>query len=86
MTIDFAWWITVIELPAIAGLVWYAYQTRKDALAAAVRIHDELSDYKLAVAKDYASVGYLKDVEARLQSHLNRIEEKIDRLHREKGR
>lgn len=36
-----------------------------------------LAAYKLEVAKSYASVGLVKDVERRLTEHLARIEAKI---------
>ncbi|MCW8915055.1 MAG: hypothetical protein OQK24_04285 [Magnetovibrio sp.] len=87
--LDFIWWITAVELPALAGLFWIGWKNYRAA-------HDEIDDvrhaaelglahlrqildaYKLDVAKNYASISYLRDVEERLTDHLIRIEEKLD--------
>lgn len=87
--LDLIWWITAVELPALAGLFWIGWRNHRT-------LHDELDDvrhacdaglthlrqnldaYKLDVAKGYASIAYLKDVEERLTGHLIRIEEKLD--------
>ena len=39
---------------------------------------ESLSAFKLEVAKSYASMACLKDVEIRLTRHLQRIEDKLD--------
>ncbi len=41
-------------------------------------VRDSLSAYKLEVAKSYASIVYMKEVERRLTGHLVRIEDKLD--------
>jgi hypothetical protein len=41
-------------------------------------LRDNLAAYKLEVAKNYASITYLKEVERRLTGHLIRIEDKLD--------
>lgn len=95
--IDPIWWISVVELPALGGLFWLLWRTRHDgeqALEAQRRqmeaeiigLRQCLSDYKLEVAKSYASVGYLADVERRLLAHLLRIENKLDRQGAREGR
>ena len=63
--------IAFISLPLIAIVagVWRQIQNCKADLAA----------YKTEVAKDYASMKYLKDVETRIVSHLEKIEDKLDR-------
>lgn len=89
LTLDVVWWITAVELPALAGLFWLIWRTRRDAADATVDIrHDvdmavghlreTLAAYKLEVAKTYASIPYLKEVERRLTAHLIRIEDKLD--------
>lgn len=89
-SVDPAWWITAVELPALAGLYWLIWRTRRDAekSSTAVRadmesglahLRESLAAYKLEVAKSYASIAYLKEVEARLTDHLVRIENKLDR-------
>ena len=89
-SLDSVWWITAVELPALAGLFWLSLRTRRDTEAAidkvrtevderVSRLRDNLAAYKLEVAKSYASITYLKEVERRLTSHLLRIEDKLDR-------
>jgi len=41
-------------------------------------LRDGLAGYKLEVAKSYASIALLKDVESRLTAHLLRIERKLE--------
>lgn len=87
--IDPAWWITAFELPALAGLFWLIVRVRNDADAAvdalrtaietaAGQLRDGLAAHKLEVAKSYASMQTLREVERRLTDHLLRIEAKLD--------
>jgi hypothetical protein len=89
-TLDLIWWITAVELPALGGLYWLAWRNRRDADgaleslrrrtdAAQAALRESLSAYKLEVATSYASIPYLREVEARLTDHLIRIEAKLDR-------
>ena len=84
------WWITVIDIPALAGLFWMIWRTRKESEHAVERLQESLdvrstqlrealSAFKLEVAKNYASVTDMKDLEGRIVSHLLRIESKLDR-------
>lgn len=86
---ELMWWMSAVEIPALAGLFWLGWRNRRDADAAVARVHreaegrdarlrDNLADYKLDVAKSYASIAHLKDVERRLTGHLLRIEAKLD--------
>ncbi len=86
---DLVWWITVIDLPAMAGLFWLIWRTRTDSGRAvdhlqmmldrrSEQFRDALGAFKLEVAKTYASHTDLRDLEARLVSHLLRIEAKLD--------
>lgn len=88
-TIDVIWWITAVELPALAGLFWMNWRNRRDSHDETEKVRrageskiaslrESLSAYKLEVAKTYASITYLKEVERRLTSHLIRIENKLD--------
>ncbi|OFX07922.1 MAG: hypothetical protein A2516_11100 [Alphaproteobacteria bacterium RIFOXYD12_FULL_60_8] len=88
-TIDVVWWIGVVELPVLAGLFWLIWRARQDALDGVednrrhmehglTQAREALSAYKLEVAKSYASIALLKEVEARLTRHLLRIEQKLD--------
>lgn len=89
LTVDLIWWITAVELPALAGLFWLIWRTRHESDQAHQRLRlqfdehtvagrEALAAFKLEVAKSYASIAYLKDVEERLTAHLLRIENKLD--------
>jgi len=89
LTLDIVWWITAVEIPALAGLLWMIWRTRRDVSDGVTDMrHDHeisishlrevLSAYKLEVAKSYVSIPYLKEVERRLTGHLVRIEDKLD--------
>lgn len=86
---DLIWWITVVEIPALTGLFWLVWRNRREqeddlqrhrqvTEKALAQAREALSAYKLEVAKTYASISYLKDVERRLTGHLLRIEAKLD--------
>ena len=88
-SIDMAWWITGIELPCLAGLFWMIWRARREGEMSVARLRDvvesrnaqmreALGAFKLEVAKNYAAVSDLRDVEERLVSHLLRIESKLD--------
>jgi len=87
--LDLIWWITAVELPALAGLFWIGWrnhrvaqddidEVRHVADVGLAHLRENLDAYKLDVAKSYASISYLRDVEERLTGHLIRIEEKLD--------
>ncbi len=89
LPVDMAWWLTAVELPALAGLFWLHQRQRdqteraleslsRDSHGAIQAARSALADYKLEVAQTYASLGALKDVETRLTEHLLRIEAKLD--------
>lgn len=84
------WWITVIDLPAMSALFWMMIKHKKENESALrhvqelleVRCHqlrETLGSFKLEVAKNYASIGEMKDLEGRIVSHLLRIESKLDK-------
>lgn len=86
---DLVWWITVIDVPAMAGLFWLIWRTRQDHDADISHLHtvldrrndqfrDALNAFKLEVAKTYASQSDLRDLENRIVNHLLRIEAKLD--------
>lgn len=87
--LDFAWWITAVELPVMGGLFWLIARLRNDAEtaletlrtraeSAQAQVRESLAAYKLEVAKTYVSFATLKDVEQRLTDHLLRIENKLE--------
>ncbi len=86
---DLIWWITTINLPALAGLFWLIWRTRQDSEKDSDHLHqlldrrcdqlrDALGNFKLEVAKTYASQNDLRNLENRLVEHLLRIETKLD--------
>jgi hypothetical protein len=86
---DVILWITAVDLPVFSGLFWLIWRTRREAEEAIDHLHERLdvrtsqlrealSSFKLEVAKNYASVGDMKDLETRIVSHLLRIESKLD--------
>jgi len=77
---DWMWWITAIELPALGGLFWLLQSHRTAVERELKALRDDLATFKLHVATTYASIVYLKEVEARLTAHLTKIEVKIDRM------
>ncbi len=88
-SLDLIWWISVVELPALASLFWFGWRNRRELETdlsdarheseSGLRwLRDSLAAYKLEVAKSYASIAYLKEVERRLTGHLIRIEDKLD--------
>ncbi|WP_033068770.1 hypothetical protein [Thalassospira australica] len=87
--VDVIWWITAVEIPAVASLFWLHWRMRAELLnrteTQRTRHENDVSDlrdglaaFKLDVARNYVSIPYLKDVEKRLTGHLLRIEAKLD--------
>lgn len=86
---DLAWWVTVFDLPAMAGLLAMIWRTRKDNEAAldhlqdvldvrTDQLRDALFAFKLEVAKTYASHKDVRALESSIVEHLLRIESKLD--------
>ena len=86
---DLLWWITVVDLPALAGLLLLIWRTRIDTDKAIDRVQltldrrceqlrDALYAFKLEVAKNYASQKDVGALEKRIVEHLLRIEAKLD--------
>ena len=86
---DLVWWISAIDLPALGGLFWLIWRQKRESDLALRRLRDvvdsrnsqlreALSSFKLEVAKSYASITDMKELETRLVSHLLRIEAKLD--------
>jgi hypothetical protein len=84
----FQWWISAIEIPVFTFLFILINKNKKENDEKIERVRnlietnyiqlkDCVSNYKLEVAKSYASITSLKEVEKRLVSHLLRIEGKI---------
>ncbi len=87
--IPLAWWIQAVELPALAGLfLWIKsfrsqVENQRDHLRETLEVRIEkgienLSNHKVKVAQQYASISYIRDLEKRITDHLIRIEEKLE--------
>jgi hypothetical protein len=74
------WWITVVKLPAPTSPFLLIWRTRRDLEAASGNTGEELADFKLHMAKNYALQATRKEAEQRLTDHLLRIEHKLDGL------
>lgn len=83
------WWITVVDIPAMAGLLAMIWRGRHETAKEVAALHDVLDvrcdqlreglhGFKLEVAKTYASQKDMRAVEGRLVDHLLRIEAKLD--------
>ena len=83
------WWIGVIEIPAMAGLLALILKNRRDHDADLGHIRnimetrhsqlrESLNAHKLEVARSYASHNDVRDIEKRVIAHLLRIEAKLD--------
>ncbi len=77
-TIDLIWWITVVDIPAMAGLLWMILRLRGETARSIDELEDALHEFKLDVAKTYASQADMRAIEKRITRHLLRIESKLD--------
>ncbi len=75
---EWADFVSFISLPLIA-VVGFAIRQSQTAKKEAGDCNKALAEYKTEVAQNYASMRYLKDVETRIVSHLEKIEDKLDR-------
>lgn len=76
---DLMWWLSAIEIPALAGLTALIWKTRMQVSDTQTALRESLYTFKLEVAKTYAGHGDVNALERRLVSHLLRIEKKLDR-------
>lgn len=86
--ISFVWWITVVELPVFGCLFWMIHQGRREAERALLKVYSEIqgnmsmvlenvAHSKLEVARLYATIADLKDVEKRLTDYLLRLDTRL---------
>lgn len=87
-TISWVWWVTAVELPAFGCLFWMIHHSRREGERALLKVYsevqgnlsmvlDNLAQSKLEVARLYATIGDLKEVEKRLTDHLLRLDARI---------
>lgn len=75
---DAATWFQWV--PVILFVVGIHIKNRRDMQTDIACVKREIAAFQLEVAKEYASVNYLKDVENRIMDRLKRIENKLDNL------
>lgn len=76
---DWSLWMTLAVIPALSAMFWWIWRVQEQLTEIENLLSAQLADFKLDVAKNYASNSSLREVEARLVMHLNRIEAKLDR-------
>jgi hypothetical protein len=87
-TISWVWWITAVEVPVLGCLFWLIHHGRRESEQTILQLYreiqgsinvvlDNLAQSKLEVARLYATVADLKDVEQRLTDHLLRLEARL---------
>lgn len=87
-TISWVWWITAVEVPVLGCLFWLIHHGRRESERALLKLYSELqgnlnmvlenlAQSKLEVARLYATIADLKDVEKRLTDHLLRLESRL---------
>lgn len=85
---NWLWWITAVELPVLGCLFWLIHHGRRESEQANLQLYreiqgnlnivlDNLAQSKLEVARLYATITDLKDVEQRLTDHLLRLEARL---------
>ncbi len=82
-------WIIAVDVPLLTAFLMMGARFKRDVDQSLTQMRDALALYKLDVAQAYASIQQVKDLEARLVSHLLRIETKLENSmyssHRDKG-
>ncbi len=89
MQIEATWWITAVEAPIVAALFWMIHGLRRDLheridrsdlrdTEVVTRTREDLSAFKLEVARTYVPLSLIREVERRMTTQLLRIEAKID--------
>lgn len=61
------WWIGVVEIPVLVALFTLIWSVMRD-----------LTNFRMEVARTYASAIQVRELEQRLTAHLLRIEAKLD--------
>ena len=90
-TLSWIWWISAVELPVVGCLFWLIHHGRREAERALLKVYreiqgnlsivlDNLAQSQLEVARLYATIADLKDVEKRLTDHLVRVETRLNLL------
>jgi len=92
MQIEATWWITAVEAPIVTALFWMIHGLRRDLheridrsdtrdTEVVNRTRDDLSAFKLEVARTYVPPSLIREVERRMTAQLLRIETKLHATH-----
>jgi len=90
------WLAAAVDTPFMALLAWMLHSLRRSIAqppdpdhgdvpqhqAALERTREDLSAFKLEVARTYVPLSLIREVDTRLTSHLIRIEQKLDEASR----
>ena len=92
-------WLRIAEAPLSVLLLWLVHGIKRDLdrridksdrrdVDGLTRTRQELSEFKLEVARTYVPLSLIRDVDRRLTEQLLRIEEKLEDMRRsqERGR
>jgi len=89
--------LRLAEAPVSVLLLWLVLGIKRDLdrriergdrreMDGLARTRQDLTDFKLEVARTYVPLSLIRDVDQRLSEQLLRIEEKLEELRREGGR
>ncbi len=71
-------WLNGATLALVSGIIWVLFRTvaklRTDTSATAKDIYVQLTNFRVEVAKEYATNKYLGEVEDRIMNRLDSIE------------
>jgi hypothetical protein len=67
----------IVGLIAIAGAIWRMWSVLDTKIALSVH---NLAEFKLEVAKSYASMEHIKDVELRLVDAINKLADSVEQM------
>jgi hypothetical protein len=72
------WWLVTVDMPIAAGVLVMISRMRREFEQTLQQINTAIHDHKLEVARAYAPLNHVRDLEQRLVAHLLRIESKLD--------
>jgi hypothetical protein len=89
--------LRLAEAPVSILLLWLVHGIKRDLdrridhgdlreMDGLARTREDLTDFKLEVARTYVPLSLIRDVDQRLTEQLLRIEEKLEDIRREKER
>ncbi len=75
-------WVGMASIPILGTIVTLVFRNRAALSAEILSLQKSLAQHQLDVATDRASNTYVKDVETRIDKRLNRIDDKLDTIHK----